>query len=491
MICTSVGEILIENGTVITKTPYVNMDSSFINYPLHYLGLTNTVKINNRKYSHEFPIIEGIMERAKNLEKQYKIENIDEKLRQCNKNIKEFRKEYRGVRIDLNEQLRNEYYNLVRIKKNLRTQREKVEKILFEQINNEFNIDISQELKCIKVRRIALCNTVENILNYLPDLRATYLAKASFPMFSYNLKKFTSLMKDKKSAIEGGPCIIGVDEVFFRIIYKSGQRRYFDIMTGFEDGPKNVYEPRRYNLANIIKTDQEDIVDIKIYEKHCSPTLHSAIELFRIMLIAKKLDLPLIIGLPDEGYRKYLSIIVNPLRIANQVEKEINNLLDRVVDEFLKLIDTINKIVDLEKFEVLHSRNTNLIKVFRQKTSEVAFSARKITDIQIKKEAIIDFSCLPAVPNFINGATNILEINNITELESLKATIKLFPEINFSALAFPFIPDIHNYSSMYHGKEADKIFIDEQYDTKLFSDQILNGLDDNIVNQVPWQSPFF
>ncbi len=254
MICKSVGTILIENGIIITKTPYANIDSFFINYPLHYLGITNMVKINNQQYSQEFPTIERIMEIAKNLRQKYQIENIEIKLRQCKIKIKDFRKEFRKSQIDSDEQLIKEYSNLIRIKKNLTRKREKIEKIILDKINNEYNIDISQELNCIKVRGIALCNSAENILNILPDLRDTYLAGASFPIFSYNLKEFANLMEDKNSAIEGGPCIIGVDEVFFCIIYKSGQMKYFDIMTGFEDGPKNVYMPKRYDLANVIET---------------------------------------------------------------------------------------------------------------------------------------------------------------------------------------------------------------------------------------------
>lgn len=85
-------------------------------------------------------------------------------------------------------------------------------------------------------------------------------------------------------------------------------------------------------------------------------------------------------------------------------------------------------------------------------------------------------------------ATTVIRLC-VAQLESLKATIKLFPKINFSALIFPFIPDIHNYSSMYHGKEADKLFLDNQYDAKTFSYQKLNGLADDIVNQIPWLTP--
>lgn len=487
MFCKNVENILIENGTDIIKTPYANSDRVFIGYPLHYLGMTNIIKINDRKYLQEFPAIERVMEEVEEkLKKEYRLENKKRELRECKRKIKEFKKEYGKIHIGFDDQLKEEYHKLIKIKKDMTTQIEKGERTVFEQIRKKYKIDCSQDLKCIKVRGIALCNTVENIVKVLPKLKDTYIPRTNIPIFSYNLREFVNRLKDKNSAIEGGPCIIGVDETFFCIVYRNGQRKYFDIMTGFEDGPKNTYLPKRYDLANIIARDRRDIVDIEIYEKHHGPTLHNAIELYRLMLIAKKLELPLVIGLPDEAYRKYLSSVVNPLRIADKVSKEIYTLLDRIVDEFLKLISAINKVLKLEKFEVLHSRNTKLIEVFYQKRSEVASSVGNITDIQIKKEAIIDYICLPAVPNFIWETTNILEVNNIMELESLKVAIKVFPKIFFSALIFPYIPDIYNYSSMYHGKSRHKVFLDGQYDMEMISDNKLNGLDDRIISQVPW-----
>lgn len=484
-LCENVEKILIKNETDIIKTPYASGDRFFMGYPLHYLGVTNMTKINARKYLQEFPTIEMVVEKAENLKKEYDLENKDIELQECKRKIEEFKKEHGKVHLGFDDKLKEDYYKLIKIKKDLTAQRRQAERKVFEQIREGYKIDVSQDLKSIKVRDIALCNTVENIVKILPQLRGTYLTRATIPVFSYNLREFANRVKDKNSAIEGGPCIIGVDEAFFCLVYKNGQRRYFDIVTGFEDGPKNVYIPKRYDLATVITRYWRDVADIEIYEKHRGPTLHNAIELYRLMLIAKKLELPLVIGLPDEAYRKYLSSVVNPLRIVDKVNKEIYNLLDRMVDEFLKLISAINKVLKLEKLEVLHSRNTKLIEVFYQKRSEVASHVGNITDIQVKKEAIIDYICLPAVPNFIWETTNILEVNTIMELESLKTAIKVFPKICFSGLIFPYTPDVNNYSSMYHGKSKDKVFLDGQYDMRIISDK-LNGLDDRIIAQVPW-----
>ena len=486
MLCKNVENVLIETGTDISKTPYANCSRFFIDYPLHYLGLTNIVKINDQKYSQEFPTIEKAMKKAEKLEKEHELENIVRELQECKKKIKEFKKKYGKNHIGLDDRLKEEYYKLIKIKKDLTAQKGKVERTVFKQIRKECGIDVSQDLKCIKARGIALCNTIEDIVEILPKLKGTYLNRNSIPIFSYNLRAFADRLEDGNSAIEGGPCIIGVDEVFFCLVYRNDQRRYFDIMTGFEDGPKNTYLPQRYDLVDIIARDRRDIVDIEIHTKHSGPTLQNAIELYRLMLIAKRIDIPLVISLPDESYKKQLLSVMNPLRSADKVSKELHKLLYGIVDEFLNLIAAINQILKLEKLEVLHSRNTKLIEVFYQKRSEVASSVGNITDIQVKKEAIIDYICLPAVPNFIWGTNNILEVNNIMELESLKAAMKFFPKIYFSALVFPYIPDVHNHSSMYHGKSRDKVFLDGQYDMKIISDNKLNCLDDIIIAQVPW-----
>jgi hypothetical protein len=177
--------------------------------------------------------------------------------------------------------------------------------------------------------------------------------------------------------------------------------------------------------------------------------------------------------------------VAKTLIIADDLNKNFCELMDRVVDEFLKLIFSINKELRLERLDVLHSRNDELMEAFYRKRLEVASSAGNITDIRFKEEAIIDYICMPATPNFIWGTTNILEVNNVMELESLKSSIVLFPNINFGALIFPYLPDTHNYSSMYHGKSEDKVFLQGQYDIEAISSKF-NGLGDNILIQAPW-----
>lgn len=481
-------KILEDGKTILDRTPYVNGDDFFYDYPLHYLGTVNIVKC--KKYDHEFPITNKI---EKEIEELLRHDNDIEEICNALKVLKikndEFSRNHGKNSLRYSEDVAGEYHLLIARKRALRVQKQRLYSQVSANLQAKYGVDVSKGLdciKCIKVRNLAFLNTVDNVIQFFPQLQNTYLTRNRIPLFTYELRRFVDNFPIKKSAIEGGTCIIGVDEIYFALKYRSEQIRYFDIMTGSEEGPQNLYLPKKYDLFEVISEDKEDIIDVEILEKRSGPSLHNAVELYRLMWLAKKLGLPLVIGLPDEAYRKLLCAVAAPLKFIDGIRVKIHSMVDRIADEFLSMISEINEMMELKEIEVLHSRNERVMKLFYKHRQEIAEHVGKITNIQIKKEAIIDYNCMPAVPNFLWGATNILEVSDIMEIENLKSSIRLFPEISFGALAFPYIPDIKNASSMYHGKSENKIYIPEHFFRDITSNNILRNLNDTILSQVPW-----
>lgn len=410
---------------------------------------------------------------------------MNRQFQQCKKQISEFKMKYGKNPWGYTEKCMNEFRILTKKRKNLSLRKEKLLMNISKKICRKYNFEILQDFNCIKIRNFALCNTVENLQKILPRLGNVF-PKKKIPIFSYKIYDFATKLKNNNSAIEGGPCLIGVDEISLSLIFKGGKTRHFDIMTGFEEGLHNIYFPNRYDLAEIIVQNKNEIIDAEVKIKQCGPTIQNLIFLYRLMFISKNLELPLIIGLPDEAYRKFFTTVVNPLKNCEKIMKNFNFILDSIVNEFLDLIKNINSMLKLKQFDMFHSRNRKLLDIFYKNRVHVAYSLNNVTNHMIKKDAIIDYVCLPALPYFLWGANNILEINNLMEFESLKKTIITFPESNFAALSFPEIPDIVNESSMYYSKIENKIFLNNKNDLNHISNQILRKVGKEIKCQVLW-----
>jgi len=453
----NVKTLLEKNRLNLNQTVYFDQNDSFLKYPLFRLGLVNVSNVS--KYLEDFPSAKAIVDEWDKIDRENGVREHKAELEACLGKIKSFKHSHGKNPLGYDNELRDKYENLICLKKSLIEKieigKEDTRRIMF----RKYKVSIPQNLKCLKIRAFGVCNTLGNVRSILPRLGSFSDIAADIPVFTYDLSGFTKRMERQISAIEGGPCIIGVDELYLILQFKNGRRVNYDFITGCEEGPQNEYNPNAYQLAEIVSKAYSEIVEIDILKKQHGVTFQHLVEVHRLMSVAKALDLPVVIGIPDHAYKSQWRSVLSPLKGRFDIAERIEATIDDITNEFVLLINDVASELGLRNFEVLHSKNEPVMRCFLQAKNGMSERPRRLTRSQNKRDAVLDYICMPALPHYVWGATNILEINNVAEFESLKGTAECFPRVSLSALMFPFVPNLSGSDSMYHSKNDEKLFI--------------------------------
>lgn len=453
----NIGALIAANDLTLDQTIYFDQGDSFLKYPLFRLGEVNIA--NASKYLQELPSAKSIMDEYEKIEREKGARKYEAERNACLEKIKLFKRSFGKNPLGYNKELHDQYDSLVSLKKSLskkiETKQEDTRRIIY----RRHKVSTPQDLKCLKIRAIGIGNTFNNVTMILPQLEGLSNITTNMPLFTYELSSFKTRMGKEKSAIEGGPCIIGVDELYLRLRFKNGAQINYDFITGCEEGPTNDYIPNTYPLAEVINKAYLEITEMDIIKKQHGVTLQHFIEVHRLISIAKALDLPVMIGIPDHAYKSQWKSVLGPFYCQFNIAEKIEDTVDDITNEFVLLVNNIASEVGYSNFEILHSSNEPVMRCLSQARNGMRKNSQRLISNMNKRDAVLDYICMPVIPNYTWGATNILEVNNVAEFESVKGAIKGFPQVSLSALMFPFLPNLSGYDSMYHSINNEKLFI--------------------------------
>ena len=261
-----------------------------------------------------------------------------------------------------------------------------------------------------------------------PFAGVTYKSREKFPYFVDNLEPLLEARKRGETiAVEGGPCLFGEHEVLVSVRLKDGRARLFDYANAkaYPDAAGDAPPPEEETLADYLRLYGGQTERISFQQEKRGLTPQEYLNLRYPFELAAALGGPLVVPIPDMSYRKYLLSVLEfvPEELRARTLAEFDEVSDRVADFFLEAIDALQARRRIERFACVHRRNAAALETwYRERTPYIERHKllRHITRIPEKLESVKDYISMPALPLYLFGEGNILEVNNVTEADSYR-----------------------------------------------------------------------
>ncbi len=336
--------------------------------------------------------------------------------------------------------------------------------------------------ECMRFKNAVNMMGFDRLMEYLPGLDKIRLPKrALFPYGAENLESFAAELRadPASAAVEGGPCLFSEHEVIAEVTDRYGKKKYFDYSegrayAGARIGPGGELKPsadaepelqpapeawtleEENSFAAYVRTHIHEITDIRF---HCFKTGISPQEYLHLRMpfeVASALGIRLVVTLPDMSYRKYLAGALEEAEpeFRARILREFDEILCRVTDQFLDLIGKLREGFRVPDLKVLHGRDEALLKKYyegRAPFIERNKVLRSLTGTPEKKESIKDYISMPALPYYLDGATNILEVNSAVETDSFRKCMRAHRStLKFACILFPELLSGDGVHTMYY-----------------------------------------
>ena len=268
-----------------------------------------------------------------------------------------------------------------------------------------------------------------------PFAQVPYKSRKKFPYFMDNLDAILDVWKQGEAvAVEGGPCLFGEHEVSVSVRRKNGETRLFDYANGrayrkeAEErgrGPDAADFSDSETLADYLRLYGGEVEQISFQPKKDGLTPQEYLNVRYPFEMAAALGGPLVITIPDMSYRKFLAAVLEfvPEALRGRVLAEYDAISSRITAFYLDVVDQLQAHFHIAPFVCVHGGNRAALESWYGKRA--AYIERRrfllhLTRNPEKIESVKDYVSMPALPCYLFGAENILEVNNMTEADSYR-----------------------------------------------------------------------
>ena len=298
----------------------------------------------------------------------------------------------------------------------------------------------------------------------LPELEALRFRKREhMPYFTAGLEQLRSAMDGgRRIGVKGGPCIFSTHEVLVDVRLRGGEKRSFDYSTG------RMYEQEVVlsggtSLGEFLRAHGSEVEDISFRDEKRGVTPQEYANLLYAFQVSDALKASLlVIPLPDMSYKKYLAAVLEYVEegLRGKVMEKFEAVLYLVTDLFLDLIRGLAEEYPGVRFRVLHDRDTDLCRFFYEK--RVPFIQRgsvlhSLTAIPEKVEPIKDYISMQGLPYYLEGITDIVEVDSMDETDSFRKSRKAHKDaFRLSCILFPELLCPNGKTTIYNAPLQDK-----------------------------------
>lgn len=285
----------------------------------------------------------------------------------------------------------------------------------------------------------------EQIKAQIPEFGGMqYLNRDEMPYFVAGLGRLQEALQQKrKIAVEGGPCLFGVGEVEVKITENNKSSYFFDYSIGRQNNKMQAGGTTKEDLVLYALEHGKDIAGIAFYDRKKGITAQEYDSIVYLFEAAHVLGAQVVIPLPDMSYVKFLEAVL--AEVATDVRKEaikaFQQIAYRISDLYIGLIQKLGKVYKTVPYTIVHGRDSRLCGQYytnRTPYIEQKRILRGITKIPQKLEAIKDYISMPALPYYLFGITDILEIDCIDETDSYRKCQKAHKGVlNLSCMLYP------------------------------------------------------
>ncbi len=268
----------------------------------------------------------------------------------------------------------------------------------------------------------------------LPWIRKT-------PLLLSNIKSICgSLGQGRSIGVVGGPCLFGTYEVEILVLHRDKSRYSFDFSSG------RHYDGRKgggVDFADHVERYVREIADIDFRDRKKSVTSQEYDSLEAVFAFSAALGARAAIPIPDLSYLKYLATVLTPLdrEFRLSVIRRFQVHTRRIADLYLNLIEALKKKYPEVEVQVLHERNEQLCRVFHEKREPFFRKSGMIHRMTAKREktdAVFDYISMLALPYYIWGTTQVIQVDNLDETDSYRKCRKVHKEaFALSAVLYP------------------------------------------------------
>lgn len=292
-------------------------------------------------------------------------------------------------------------------------------------------------------------NTVEimdfpMITDRFPQLLSLdYHGRDKLPYFVAGLEELSlAISQGEEVAVEGGPCLFGTHEVKVSVRCKKGAEYRFDFNTG-----KSYSDTWQINgrsvLADFMREYGREVVSIDFENRKEDLTPQEWLFIKYPFEIAKAFGAPLVIPIPDLSYIKYLDAVLSNTdkAVRDRALSDFRQLSYDICDQYLAFIDEMKAVYSDVRCDVVHDRDLELLKKYYEARApfiERGKVLHGLTSVSEKLESVKDYISMPALPYYLYGIKNIIEVDSMDETDTYRKCRKAHKKaISLSCILLP------------------------------------------------------
>lgn len=318
--------------------------------------------------------------------------------------------------------------------KSLRQEKKRISNLIAEGRSRE------DEKYVIKFKNCLYAASFTAICRFIPEMKnVTFRDVYQIPWFIANLEAIREAVDHRRPVgISGGPCLFGVNEVIVTVTLKDGQKLYYDFSSG-RHFAENGEAP---GFAEDMLALGQEVSDISYTNRKAGVTTQEYDSIHCLFECAKALNAKLAIPLPDMSYMKYLKNIIGdlPEKVQDKALEDFKKIAFKISDMYLELIEKMKYMYPQVEVAVVHARDEALCRTYYEKRGPylTETTIRRLTGIRGKNDAIQDYITMPALPYYLWGIRDIIQMDSLDETDSYRKCAKIHKkDIRLAAMMYP------------------------------------------------------
>ena len=330
----------------------------------------------------------------------------------------------------------------------VRIERKELSKKIGE-LTSELEKKVEERLGFSWKEKKVLCYKNTVFLSWLADLEKRLkvleglgLPKVyGYPLFISNLRSLEEAMGyGEQIGIVGGPCLFGIDEVIFSLELDDGSVVRFDSCCGRRCLNENKTQA---TLEEFTLKYGPKIKNAMLDNRKTGVTRQEYDSIYNLFSFARVFNARCVIPLPDISYFKYAASDLKglPEKLRNKAMDDFMRECFVISDMYLELIEKIAEKFPTVEYCVLHYRNKKLVDLFYEKRRPYVDNSsylQKITNVSGKKDSVIDYITMLALPYYVYGTKTVIQLDSVDETDSGRKCNKIHKgDIRLCQLLYP------------------------------------------------------
>lgn len=428
--------ILQDRGVPLQDTIYGRTEDNVLDFPMH-IGDFFKVKSDGEDV-RDFEVLNRLhcLVQEKKQSKEY--HTVCLQLKQIEDRLKEIK----GIKDTSDEKLIAEKMELRKQKKMLQETKSVLESKYFKQSTEEIKKEFSLGHTYLEYKDSFYCSSFAETATLLPQIRDVNTPKLrDMPLFVRGIRDLSvAVEKGVPLGIVGGPCLFGAHEVVIDVVHGNGEVVQFDFSTGKNYDKGKLAE---MDLEAYLSTRHQDIVELNLTNFKGGVTYQEYLSMQYLFEFALALNAQVVIPIPDMSYMKFFQGITTPIasKVKEPAFRDFEEISQDITDMYLTVMDDLQLKYPEVECQVLHSRDPRLCGLFYDKREQYIHKLSRmgrVTEYKGRTEAIIDYITMLALPYYVYGTGNVLQIDSVDEADSMRKCMKIHsPEVTFHSILFP------------------------------------------------------